>query len=80
VRCRVGHHGHVVAYVAEALGECDARVDGGLASRHRHVRDVGDEEGELRGRLGETFTTVMVSLGKSCVTLAISFPRSSQLT
>ena len=40
-RGAVGHHGEVVAHVAEVLGQRDARVDGRLARRHRHVARVG---------------------------------------
>mmetsp|Transcript_19693 Transcript_19693/g.41311 ORF Transcript_19693/g.41311 Transcript_19693/m.41311 type:complete len:205 (-) Transcript_19693:744-1358(-) len=39
----VRHHGHVHAHVAEVFGEGDARVDGRLSGRHRHVGRVGDE-------------------------------------
>ena len=54
-RRRVGHHGHVVAHVAEVLAERDAGVDGGLAGRHGHVGRVGDERRALHDRLGATF-------------------------
>lgn len=47
----VGHHGDVVAHVAEVLRQCDARVDGGLSSGHRHVGGVGHQGGALHDRL-----------------------------
>ena len=37
----VRHHGEVVALVTPVLGQCDARVDGGLPRRHGHVAGVG---------------------------------------
>eukprot|EP00053_Salpingoeca_punica_P023409 m.9950 g.9950 ORF g.9950 m.9950 type:complete len:683 (-) comp5100_c0_seq1:47-2095(-) len=47
----VGHHGHVVAHVAEVLGEGDAGVDRGLTGSDRHVGCVGDEGRALHDRL-----------------------------
>mmetsp|Transcript_64817 Transcript_64817/g.166821 ORF Transcript_64817/g.166821 Transcript_64817/m.166821 type:complete len:597 (+) Transcript_64817:397-2187(+) len=50
-RGAVGHHGHVVAHVAEVLGGGHARVDGGLPSCHGHVRRVGHERRALHDGL-----------------------------
>mmetsp|Transcript_169 Transcript_169/g.538 ORF Transcript_169/g.538 Transcript_169/m.538 type:complete len:422 (+) Transcript_169:677-1942(+) len=50
-RRRVSHHGHIVAHVAQILGQGDTGVDGSLTSSHRHVGSVRDQGGALHDRL-----------------------------